>query len=165
MGRSAIRSALPSPYGPGDPGTAGRGGDPSSPIGEGPDVDRPLRSTARLTPMREPEVQDAFAKYLIEHGWEVKTDNDDYTDVIAWRGDELLVAEVKGTTSAPGLDVDTAYGQLLRRMRDRPETVRYALVVPDSARMSALRVSDEVRRRIGIDVWTVDEAGNVQLAE
>jgi hypothetical protein len=115
--------------------------------------------------MIEAEVQDAFAKHLIERGWEVKTDNDDHTDVIARRDDNLLVAEVKGTTSAPGLDVDTAYGQLLRRMRDRPETVRYALVVPDLARKFALRVSDEVRRRIGVDVWTVDEAGNVQLVE
>jgi Holliday junction resolvase len=107
--------------------------------------------------MIEAEVQDAFAKYLIEHGWEVKTDNHDHTDVIARRGDELLVAEVKGTTSEPGLDVDTAYGQLLRRMQDRPEAVRYALVVPESALRFALRVSDEVRGKLGIDVWTVDE--------
>jgi hypothetical protein len=115
--------------------------------------------------MMEAAVQAAFVRYLIERGWEVTTDNADYTDVIARRGDELLLAEVKGTTSSAGLDVDTAYGQLLRRMRERPQTVRFALVVPESARRSDLRVSDEVRRRIGIDVWTVDEAGNVQLVE
>jgi hypothetical protein len=115
--------------------------------------------------MIEAEVQAAFVKYLIECGWEVTTEIGDYTDVIGRRGDELLVAEVKGTTSSPGLDVDTAYGQLLRRMGDRPEGVRYALVVPDSARRVALRVSDKVRRRLGIDVWTVDEAGNIQLVD
>jgi hypothetical protein len=115
--------------------------------------------------MIEAEVQDAFARHLLERGWEVKTDNDDHTDVIAQRGDEVLIAEIKGTTTSPGLDVDTAYGQLLRRMRDRPETVRYALVVPESAQRFAVRVSDEVRRRFGIDVWTVDEAGNVQLIQ
>ena len=71
--------------------------------------------------MIEAEVQAAFVKYLNERGWKVVTDNPDYTDVIARRGAELLVAEVKGTTTLPGLDVDTAYGQLLRRMRDRPE--------------------------------------------
>jgi hypothetical protein len=150
-------------------------------------VTEALRVAVALPPLHEPEKgrmliasgehwkthahdrggssQNAFAKYLVERGWEVKTDNDDHTDVIAWRGDELLVAEVKGTTTSPGLDVDTAYGQLLRRMRERPDTVRYALVVPDSARRSALRVSDEVRGRLGIDVWTVDEAGSVQLVE
>lgn len=115
--------------------------------------------------MMEAAVQLAFVKYLIERGWEVTTDNADYTDVIAGRGDELLLAEVKGTTTAAGLDVDTAYGQLLRRMRERPETVRYALVVPESTRRAALRVTDEVRRMLGIDVWVVDEAGNVQRVE
>jgi hypothetical protein len=124
-----------------------------------------LTGTARLTTMIEAEVQAAFVNYLKEGGWEVQTHNADHIDVKAWRGDEVLVAEVKGTTTSPGLDVDTAYGQLLRRMGDRPEGVRYALVVPDSARRSALRVSDEVRRRLGIEVWTVDEAGNVQASE
>jgi hypothetical protein len=68
----------------------------------------------------EPAVQPAFVRYLIERGWEVTTDNADHTDVIARRGDELLLAEVKGMTSSTGLDVDTAYGQLLRRVRERP---------------------------------------------
>ena len=115
--------------------------------------------------MTEAQVQAAFVEYLIERGWIVETDNADHTDVIARRGDELVVGEVKGKTSETGLDVDTAYGQLLRRMRDRPETVRYALVVPASARSAALRVSDEVRRRLGIDVWVVDETGSVHEPE
>jgi hypothetical protein len=120
-------------------------------------------TSARLASMIEAAVQAAFVDYLIERGWEVTTDNADYTDVIARRGDELLLAEVKGTTTSAGLDVDTAYGQLLRRIRERPEAARYALVVPESALRAALRVSDEVRRRLGMDVWVVDEAGNVQL--
>ena len=116
-------------------------------------------------PMIEADVQAAFVKYLVERGWDITTETADHTDVIARRGAEFLVAEVKGTTSAPGLDVDTAYGQLLRRMGDRAEGVRYALVVPDSARRFAVRVSDKVRWRFGIDVWTVDDAGNVQLVD
>ncbi|MGH3974502.1 MAG: hypothetical protein ACRDS9_14420 [Pseudonocardiaceae bacterium] len=50
-------------------------------------------------------------------------------------------AEAKGRTSAPGLDVDTAYGQLLRRMpeEDEPAT-RYAIVVPTEAQRTAERV-------------------------
>jgi len=113
--------------------------------------------------MIEKDVQDAFVKYLTEQGWDVTTENRDYVDVIAQRGAESLVAEVKGTTSSSGLDVDTAYGQLLRRMTNRPEGVRYALVVPESIHALATRVPDEVRRRLGIDIWTVDETGNVKL--
>jgi hypothetical protein len=113
--------------------------------------------------MKEAQVQAAFVEYLIERGWEVTTDNVDHTDVVAHRGDDLLLAEVKGTTSSAGVDVDTAYGQLLRRMREWPETVQYALVVPESARKSALRVSDKLRRLLGIELWVVDEVGNVQL--
>ncbi|OBG38120.1 hypothetical protein [Mycobacterium sp. E3198] len=115
--------------------------------------------------MKEAEVQAAFVDYLQERGWKVKTHNDDHADVKAWRGENFLVAEVKGATTDSGLDVDTAYGQLLRRMGDRSDGIRYALVVPDSARRAALRVSEEVRRRLGIDVWTVDEAGNIQLVD
>lgn len=112
--------------------------------------------------MTEAQVQAAFVEYLAERGWVVETDNADYTDVIARRGDELVLGEVKGKTTSPGLDVDTAYGQLLRRIRVRPETVRYALIVPESARKAAFRVSDEVRRQLAIDVWVVDDTGTVQ---
>ncbi len=70
-----------------------------------------------------------FATWLTEGGWQVETEVE-WTDVVATRGSERLVGEAKGVTSSPGLDVDTLYGQLLRRMttpdghdpvrRDRP---------------------------------------------
>lgn len=85
----------------------------------------------------------------------------DHADVIARLGDERLVAEVKGQTKSSGTDVDTGYGQLLRKMKDRSDKVRYALVVPASTLQSALRVPDDVRTLLRIEVWTVDEAGNV----
>ena len=101
--------------------------------------------------MKEAAVEAAFVHYLLERGWDVDTDKVDHTDVVARRGAEHLVAEVKGTTAAPGLDIDTAYGQLLRRMGDRPEGTRFAMVVPESARQggtgSAGRGSLEVRDR------------------
>jgi Holliday junction resolvase len=73
-----------------------------------------------MTAVKETEVEAAFARYLFERGWDVDTDKLDHADVVASRGAKHLVAEVKGTTTSPGLDVDTAYGQLLRRMGDRP---------------------------------------------
>jgi hypothetical protein len=68
--------------------------------------------------MIEAEVQAAFVKYLEELGWVVETQNDDHTDVIAWRGAEVLVAEVKGTTKSPGLDENAAF-DVLRDLSQR----------------------------------------------
>lgn len=66
---------------------------------------------------------------------------------------------------SPGLDVDTGYGQLLRRMGDRPDGTRFAIVVPESAQEAALRVPEEIQWKFGIDVWVVTEFGVVELAE
>ena len=115
--------------------------------------------------VRETEVEAAFVRYLLDRGWDVDTDKIDHADVVARRGAEHIVAEVKGTTTSPGLDVDTAYGQLLRRMGDRPEGTRFAIVVPESARKAAVRVPAEIRWKFGIDVWVVTELGSVELAE
>lgn len=114
--------------------------------------------------VRETEVEGAFVRYLLDRGWDVDTDGVDHADVVARRGAEHIVAEVKGTTTSPGLDVDTAYGQLLRRMGDRPDGTRFAIVVPESARKAAVRVPAEIRWKFGIDVWVVTELGSVELA-
>lgn len=114
--------------------------------------------------MTEAEVQAAFVLYLMERGWDPRTNNANYTDVIATRGAERLLAEVKGDMTATGIDVDTAYGQLLRRM-DGDEATDYALVVPERARAAALRVSDAVRRRLDITVFVVDDLGRVHHLE
>jgi hypothetical protein len=81
----------------------------------------------------EARVIAAFCGYLRAQGWMVTTEVA-WCDVRAERDGALIYAEAKGRTSAPGLDVDTAYGQLLRRMpaKDEP-TARYAVVVPTEA--------------------------------
>ncbi|GAA1818965.1 hypothetical protein GCM10009812_09450 [Nocardioides marinus] len=112
--------------------------------------------------MTEAEVQAAFVGALYERGWDVTTENADYTDVIARRGTDVLIAEVKGETRSVGTDVDTAYGQLLRRMADRGvASVRYALVVPAAAAPAALRVPEGVRETLAIDIWQVAPTGAV----
>ena len=70
----------------------------------------------------------AFADWLRHDGWTVDTEVD-FVDVSASRGGERLYAEAKGCTVAMGLDVDTMYGQLLRRMKDPASGARYAVVV------------------------------------
>jgi hypothetical protein len=65
----------------------------------------------------EARVAAAFSAWLTEQGWQVRTEVE-HVDVLAEREGVRLFAEAKGITSSPGLDVDTAYGQLLRRMPD-----------------------------------------------
>lgn len=92
----------------------------------------------------EADVVAAFVSWLEQEGWRVSTEVD-WADVVAERGSERLVAEAKGKTSGPGLDVDPLYGQLLRRMASSAET-QYAVVVPEALVPAAERVPFFVRR-------------------
>jgi hypothetical protein len=65
----------------------------------------------------EERVVAAYASWLEQQGWRVRRDVD-FVDVYAERGQDKLYAEAMGQTAAIGLDVDTLYGQLLRRMKD-----------------------------------------------
>ena len=107
---------------------------------------------------------DAYCAWLERDGWSVRREVD-FVDVLAERAGERLYAEAKGRTAAMGLDIDTLYGQLLRRMPfDEDPTARFAVVVPDEAVRLALRVSKRVRVALRIEVYGVDEAGRVQRA-
>lgn len=106
----------------------------------------------------EERVVTAFADWLHRDGWDM-TREAGFVDVYAVRGLEKLYAEAKGRTAAIGLDVDTLYGQLLRRMKDAG--ARYAVVVPTAALSAALRVPSWVRVSLSIDVYEVDDAGIV----
>lgn len=86
----------------------------------------------------------------------------DFVDVYAERGEDKLYAEAKGRTAAIGLDVDTMYGQLLRRMKDPRTVAQYAVVVPTAAVAAAVRVPTWVRERLHIAVYEVDDEGTVQ---
>lgn len=67
----------------------------------------------------ESRVVAAYARWLRMDGWVVQEEVD-FVDIYAERGEERLYAEAKGKTSSPGLDADTQYGQLLRRMNVTP---------------------------------------------
>jgi len=114
-------------------------------------------------PMNEAQVVRSFCAALAADGWDVATEVG-YVDVVARRDGATIRAEAKGHTSSPGLDVDTMYGQLLRRMRPDDEPgVRYAVVVPRTALAAALRVPTSVRATLGVDVYAVHEDGRVDL--
>jgi hypothetical protein len=103
---------------------------------------------------RESEVVQAFVGWLEQHGWTVATEVA-WADVVAERGEERLVAEAKGVTTSPGLDIDTLYGQLLRRMTDLDST-SYAVVVPEKLIQAASRVPEAVRARLRIRLFGID---------
>ncbi len=108
----------------------------------------------------EVRVVDAFCRWLDAEGWTVRREVE-FVDVAAVRGDERLYAEAKGRTAAIGTDVDTMYGQLLRRMPDDDVAARYAVVVPTLALKAALRVPAWVRERLRLDVYEVTDEDQV----
>lgn len=103
-----------------------------------------------------------FTAWLARERWSVRTEVE-FIDIVAERDGVKLLAEAKGTTTAPGLDVDTAYGQLLRRISTQRTAERYALVIPTSARAAAERVSPEVRELLKIELYVVADDGTVDL--
>ncbi|MGN9790051.1 hypothetical protein ACTMTU_02955 [Streptomyces sp. OZ13] len=113
----------------------------------------------------EDRVVDAFRTWLLGEGWTPVDPTDPWTDLEAVRGDQRLICEAKGRTSAKGIDADIAYGQLLRRMTSQDSAIRYALVVPTSSVKAAERVPVHVRRLLRIDVYEVTDDDRVrQLA-
>ena len=92
----------------------------------------------------EKRVVDAFVAWLQDNGWKAGHGSN-FVDVYARRGDERLYAKANGWTAAIGLDVDTLYGKLLRRMADTGPDTRYAVVVPTAVIRAALRVPAWVR--------------------
>jgi hypothetical protein len=106
----------------------------------------------------EKRVEAAFADWLRQQGWTVETEVN-FVDVYARRGDERLYAEAKGRTKEIGLDVDTMYGLLLRRMGSPAPATRHAVVVPVVAVRAALRVPGWARESLVVDVHEVDDAG------
>lgn len=113
----------------------------------------------------EKRVIDCFCAWLQGDGWTTSREVD-FCDVVAIRGTEKLYAEAKGRTAAMGLDVDTLYGQLLRRMPIADElTARFGVVVPSEAAATATRVPARVREALRIDVYAVDLTGQVERVE
>lgn len=111
----------------------------------------------------EARVVAAFCDYLGSEGWTVEREVN-FVDVKASRDGVTLFAEAKGRTKEVGLDVDTLYGQLLRRIpEDAPDSI-LGVVVPEGAVNAALRVPNWVRDRLRIHVWTVSDDGLVHLA-
>lgn len=106
----------------------------------------------------------AFCSWLESEGWMSIRREVEFVDIIAERDGHTLYVEAKGRTSSPGLDIDTLYGQLLRRMQNPDSNSRYAVVVPSAALAAALRVPEWVRDRLQVDVHAVDPDDHVILA-
>lgn len=106
----------------------------------------------------EQRVVDAFCRWLEDEGWTVSREVE-FGDVVAERDGEAIYAEAMGETAAMGLDIDTLYGQLLRRMPITDDSVaRFAVVVPSPALPAATRVPRRVREMLRIDIYSIDDA-------
>ena len=110
----------------------------------------------------EARVVTAFCRYLEADGWSTERESDS-VDVVATRGSDRMIAEAKGRTTNPSVDVDTLYGQLLRRMTATgDQSIRYAAVVPAGLVNSALRVPAAVRARLAIEIFAVNDDDSVE---
>lgn len=109
---------------------------------------------------REAAVLASFTQWLEQQGWDVQTSTSG-ADVVAKKGTDTLIAEVKGATSSAGLDVDTMYGQLLRRMTASSDPTRFAVVVPRSAAAAVARVPPPIRDLLKVDAYVVELDGQV----
>ncbi|EID81751.1 hypothetical protein W59_01234 [Rhodococcus opacus RKJ300 = JCM 13270] len=133
---------------------------------------RVLRDAARIgglaygVGMRgdEARVVEAFAGWLSSQGWTVRTEVD-VVDIVAEKDGRRLCVEVKGVTTVPGLDVDTAIGQLVRRMPSEADrSVSFALVVRDEPGSveAAVRAPQRILDLLGMALYAVDEDGGVR---
>lgn len=118
-------------------------------------------------PGSEAAVVEAFAAWLDEQGWQRAElpAYGDQPDIDARHPDgRRVIVEAKGFSRDAGADLDTGYGQLLRRMKGEPAT-SYALVVAKTVVRFAQRVPSEVRSALGIALYAVDANGNVELVD
>lgn len=110
-------------------------------------------------------VVNALCAWLRADGWTVRTEVE-WMDVLAERDGRTLCIEAKGSTSAPGLDIDCAFGQLLRRMpaQDDPAT-RFALAIRDNPASvrAAQRIPARVLALLHIEVYAVADDGAVRI--
>ncbi|MFV9452360.1 hypothetical protein ACNJ7E_02650 [Rhodococcus sp. NM-2] len=105
-----------------------------------------------------------FAGWLSSQGWVVGTEVD-FVDILAEKDGHRLYVEARGAMTAPGLDVDTAIGQLVRRMpSEADQSVSFALVVRDEPRSveAAVRAPQRVLDLLGMALYAVDEDGGVR---
>ena len=110
----------------------------------------------------EKRVVDTFCRWLEKNGWIVDKEVN-FIDIVARKGPLHLYAETKGRTAAIGLDVDTLYGQLLRRIPNgEVGKAVFGVVVPEEGKLSALRVQAQVRKLLNIVIFVVDLNGNVE---
>jgi len=89
----------------------------------------------------------------------------EFTDALATRSDEPLYVEARAETSSPGLDGRGHHVRPAAAPDDRPDDqARYAVVVPSSALTAAQRLPEWVPERLRLDVYGVDDDGQVLKA-
>lgn len=113
----------------------------------------------------EARVRAIFEHWLRAEGWALTRlpRQGNHPDIDAQHPEYgRLIAEVKGdVTPNNGTSLDIGYGQLLRRM-GAGSGICYALVVPENALKAAFRVPAEVRTRLRIELFSVDQDGTVR---
>ncbi|MET9230822.1 hypothetical protein [Lentzea sp. NPDC003310] len=113
----------------------------------------------------EAVVVTAFGTWLESRGWSVEVERDHW-DVIASRRGETIRCEAKGRTSEPGLDIHTAYGQIICRQDETDDrATSYGLVIRDEPKSlrAALRAPARLRTLLRLTIYAVADDGSVRI--
>ena len=111
----------------------------------------------------EAQAEADFVAWLEARGW-TRTQRVGHADVTMIRDGARLIGEVKGRTSSPGTDVDTMFGQLLRRVDLGQTNDVYAIAVPPELETAVRRVASEVLDALRISLFVIEPDGRVRFA-
>lgn len=106
-------------------------------------------------------VQRSIELFFAHNGYQLIQDAQ--VDLIAEKPGEKWFIEAKGESASPGLDFNTALGQLLKWMAS-PEPI-YALALPKCSKYKrqCSLLPQYVRQRLGLRILVVDQGGGVSI--
>jgi hypothetical protein len=112
--------------------------------------------------MREPDMFEPMLSYLQQDGYTVSSINKGQQrgpDIIAEKGGDKLVIELKGDTKALKTDWCTGLGQLLSNMKE--PRITYAMAVSQRYKKLVDSFPSYPKDNLGLLFFVVDDSGKV----
>lgn len=129
-----------------------------------------IPSVQERDPLSEDEIKRSLQAWLDLQGWsvEIAYGKSRGADVVACRGKERWIIEVKGRGSRPQMKINyflAVLGEILQRMNELNS--KYSIVLPDLKQFRNLwnKLPELAKSRIGITALFVDEFGNVKIVD
>lgn len=138
-------------------------GDTAAPLG-------PVLQPSDSSPLAEDTIKQVLKAWLENSGWvvDVRWGKTRGCDVVALRGQDRWLIEVKGLGSSQPMNVNYflgALGEILQRMDDA--AARYSICLPDTKQFQGLwdRLPELAKERLGLTAIFVTASGEVDSAK